>query len=599
MKKKTVLILLITAMFIFTGTATITSVDRLSFDSNTEFFTGETFVFEITSNRDTDRINLNLDNQLQEQVESGEVENTVSVEATQQQSQLKYSLRDTRNIPIYDFEPYTFETDAYAWDGVEDMNRKVRENGVAEKCFDISRDGAVTRGEDYYIQNGIGGYDFVVVNTYCVQAGNKHGEVGEIDSSPSKTYETEFTVEDAAGTHTKTLTNGEGGSGNTARFGENIVLQFTGSYGAGNTAPSPTDEMILQTNTGYDSAFTIINEDEYQTYRNQLPALSSRIEEWRSGGNSQQVVSNINDIAERAASTHSSTEFDNVQFSGNNLGDGSIILGIRNLVYPTFTGYAKACRYSGTSSCDAAVEIRRTVGKPEITDTEGADITELETGYITADFRNRGESPGSFTARVSRCGNGFSSTSASQTVELDGGESTSADFGVSFSSTSSSQKQVSAICTVEVENNMGDTASERVQVSGEQLNECIPGEQFRKVVNGRYTVFECGEDGLNTEQVKVCGENEIARQIDSEYQCISQRSTGGSSGNSDCSVEIVSGVAATQLENWDGEITNPICMMKNWFSWWYAVIAVVLGAVLIYFSAPLIKILSVLKSARN
>lgn len=524
-------------LLVGSAAATITSVDRLDFDSNAGFFQGETFVFEITSNRDTDKIDLTLDNNLREAVSDGEVQNSVTVEATQQRSELKYGFRDTGDVPVTQFEPNKFQTDISALDNPEVMNQKIRNNGVQSRCFDITRDGAVQRGEDYFIKSGFDGFNAVAF-TYCVKPGMKYGEVGEIESDPAKIYKTQFTVTDASGTHTKTLTNGEGGAGNTARFGSNTLLDFTGSYSASSSAASPTDEKILHSNqnsyinplTGetvvtQEGGFTVIDDDRYSTYKNDIPRMTSKLESWRGGlfdGDSESVVENVNDLAAEAAAPHTSSEFTSAEFEGDSFGDGAAVLNVPNLIYPTFTGYAKACRYTGNQECDAAVQIRKTIGQAEITNIEGTSITELETGYIDLSFKNIGGSEGSFSTRVRSCDTGFSSTGGSREVNLDSGESTNMELPVSFSSTSSENKEITGSCEVEVTNGLGDSITESVQITGQQVNECTPGERFRKVVDGRYGVYECGDDGLEYNKVLQCTENEVAQKVDGEYQCLGE-----------------------------------------------------------------------------
>jgi len=578
---------MILSLFLVAGmaAASVTSVDRLEYTSEgSDFWDGPVFIISMTSNYDTNEFNLQLDNDrdLSTLVDpTSSVQNDITVEVENQKTEAVYTLRDTGKKDIHKVEPYTF------WvypDGIPSLDEDeiadlIESNDKIDDCIDISGDGVVG-SLDYVGKDGFNGWDYGY-KVYCLQKGEPLGNVGEISSDPNDVFSTNWVVKNDEGVIDQAvISNGDMGNSVTQQLGQNVKIQFEGSASTGRNSPVPTDELVLQKpeNTGY----KIIQRDNYRDYRNSFDVLS-RIKEWAKGQgvSGEEIASNINAQATDAATQHSSSEFlpgsdtdndgntevNDISFTGSGFENGELRLEIDDLVFPRYQIAARACRKASGETCNAMVQIEKSVGEPSIVGTAGDEFTELQQGEITLTYENVGDSEGSFEATVLECKDPLTFAGISQRASLEPGETHTDSFVISGDSSDDSQTDYSRQCTFQVkETNTGETASASVNVDFSQKSTCTPGERFRMTGtrNGEviYSVYECNDQGTNSELVKQCGEGEIAKpQTGNEYLCVAQGDDTDTSTNpgQGCSpITLVSNPLGNDLK-----MPNVPCQVKN------------------------------------
>lgn len=537
--------LLITATLVLavpSVAGSVTSADIIEYESEgSDFFDGPIVLLSTTSNYDTNEFHFQLDNQDYEQIGvDGEAHDEVTVEITNQNTEAIYSLRDTGLQSIYRFEPVEERLDINEFDSKEQIIQTIETSHLQDTCYDISGDGTFN-GEDYYATDAWT-WTGRKVDVYCVKAGKPLGSVGEISSSPRDVFETKWEVRNDRGMiEQATISNGDMGPSVTQQLGPNIKVMFTGAASTGRNSPVPTDELILHNNR---DGFKIIQRGDYQTYTSNIDDLIFNLEKWGKGQlQRDNVVQSINSDAIDTASEHTSSEFQagndpdgdgtsevaGYSFSGSSIQSGELRLAIDGLMYPEFTVAARACRHSPGDTCNAFIQIEKTVGKPDIVSSDGASFSELQTGEVSVTYRNVGNAEGSFEARVTQCGGQFTVSGLANKATLIPGESTTAQFPISFSSTDTSRTEFSDQCTLQVkETTTGETVATTVSVEASQKQECTPGEKFRdwEVVEEdgqnvkQYTVYQCNSKGTQAEPVKTCDPGEVAEpQADGSYSC--------------------------------------------------------------------------------
>lgn len=563
-----------------TGAAAVTSADLVRMDSDgSEFFTGPTFLIEFTSNYNTDQITVNLDNQLDDAA-GQQVDGQLSIDVTTQDTMAVYSFRDPGMEDIYQFEPVKSVVDISIFDDDPTMHRKIRESDISGTCYDLDGSGTFSTG-DYYGKEGFEGFNHVV-RVYCIKKGQKVGNVGEISSNPRSVFITSWTVTNGEKTETAVISNADMGSGLSKRIGPNVHVAFESAGTAGRTPPVSTDELVLHSNglrkfnliTGQwetvNDGFRVISRTRYTEYRNSFDGTMNLLRQWGDEGSEfrDDVTAGINNQALRAAEPHPDTEFADAEFRGQSVDDGRMVLQSDNLIYPQFSIYVKACRAASFEECsDGMLKIVKPVGRPEITDVSGVEITEVETGTVSVTYQNVADTEGSFAARITSCTEGFSFTGVTQRATLGSGESTTVYFPVGFSSTSSSSLETSGSCTVEVSETSADiSVTDVADVTGVQQQECTPGEQFRDIQNGTAVVKECSQDGLTTSIVKRCGQDEQAVATgNGTYQCASGSDPVNpppvTEDQTDCSIPVI------DLPDPSGEpefsVPDPVCHIKQ------------------------------------
>lgn len=524
---KILIALALVTAFAGSASATTTSCDQLTFGSNSDnpLLSGEILSCSFTSDFSTDEINIDIpSSELSDDYANGEVQNSLGVKVTEQENYARYGFRDTGLRDGYKFEYAEERVDIGCLDSAEEVQAKTVE-AIGDDAVDLGN-------LDYYGDKKIGFGNCYSIVGY-IERGEKLASFGEISSSPNLVFETEFTVDNGERTYTRTISNSEIGQGSSTTIADGQAgIYWTGNKRGGEVAPSPTDEMIAHNNDWEESnGFRVVNRNDYQVWRSDISSLYDSVKSRMQGElySDEAVTSNINAKLEEAVSPHSSSEFTDSRFRGSDMESGSMELDMSQLAFPSFQIDFAVCQYLETESdCGDFISIKQNVGIPEISDVSSSKFKEMGSGEIDVTYENVGSARGSFEASVEQCGSGFSISDNSQRSVLQAGESTTASFQISASSQSFQEKELTSSCDVsvtEINSQRSDSAS--VDVTAVQQNECTPGDQFVKVKensqgNTYDTVQECGDQGLQTEQILKCTTDEQAIEKDNTWQCEAQ-----------------------------------------------------------------------------
>ncbi len=535
-------------------TGSFVSGDQIEYTSNSEFFDGEVFVINYIGDRTTDKIHAEIPASQLSSAADGDVTKDLTIDITSQETYARYSTTSTSLSRIYAFKAINSEvfTDTSS---SEVESRK--QSWAEQNCFDIDGDSEIEQGDDYTERFWVDGAiaDYYNSQVYCVRENGYYGNIAEL-SSPDKEFEAEVEVKaDGEPTQSTTLSNSDLGQGRCDNIGEYVRACWTGLNPTGEGVPEPYNVYAIHSNT-FTPEWRVISAERYSSYNSYVENnLYSQIEAWKEGSLSQEeVVSTANDQAAQAAQRVSSGSFTDYQVEDSSYENGQIRLNPSyDIAWPEFTFYVDGADY---------ISVEKPVGEPRIVNVEGDEFGEMQSGTVTAEVENTASYEGSFSARVSKCSDGFGYDSLQQTKSVDPGETVSFDFRVSFTSDSFDQKTVSGSCEIVVSDtgDSSNTDAAVVDVEATQSNECTPNEEFVRTVNSTHSrILECSSDGLSTTEVDVCGDGEEAAFRNGSWTCVSDGTlpgggdgSGGSGGGEDTDDCVVFTVG-------DLEIEDPFC----------------------------------------
>jgi len=508
--------ILILALALFTGftTATITSVDSITYNSNNDFFNGEVFAISVSSDQATDKIDIHLDESELDQVTDGDVNQYLTIDFTHQNTELRYSTTPSSNLRrVETFVPYHEQ-------GFESKDAAI--TGIKASCYDLNLNGEGSGVYNQYYDAGSFSYKWEI---YCFQNDRNLGIPAYVDN-PDEIFTTNVELQASGKTvQTATLSNGDAGSGRTTDLGQHAKIMWNGNLATGASKPDNSRILALHGNR-YSGSWRIINEDAYEDYKTYIQGGSAfdTLQDWAAGMHSGWKAAEwINDKAWTAAEVDTSSDLAYSTVEDSGFTSGAFTYDTEDLlVYPTFTVYVDAGE-------DGYIEVSKPTGEPTIVSSSGSEIEELGTGEVSATVRNVGDGQGSFSARLTSCSDGFTFSDDQRTKTVFPGNSVSYSFDVSFQSTSSDRQEISGSCTVQVKG-VEESDSTSVSITGIQASECTAGEQSISVnENGLYEIYECKQNEQGKFLVKTCNEGEKAvAQGDNTFAC--EEDTGGGSG---------------------------------------------------------------------
>lgn len=515
--KKQFLILVSVLLFVGYGSATITSVDSITYNSNNEFFNGEVYAISVASDQSTDKIDIFLGaDELSQQVE-GDVNQDLEIDFTDQSTELRYSTTASEELrPIYTFTPYHESGFSSSEDAVE---------AIKASCYDLNGDGEGSGHWNAYYDGFSKEYEI-----RCFQEDTYLGTPAHIDN-PDEIFTTEARLQASGKTVQRaTLSNGDNGSGVVTDLGQHAKIRWNGGLDTGASTPDNTRVLGLSANR-YDSSWRIVSEQSYDDYKTYLENQAhDTLQDWADGDNSGwQAVEWLNNRAWSAAEVDESSNLAYTTVSDSSFGGGEFTYDTEDILsYQMLTVYVNAGE-------DGYIEVTKPTGTPEITSTSSDDIEELGTGQISATVENVGNGEGSFSARVTECSNGFTSSDDQRTKIVPRGGSVSYSFDVSFQSTSRDAQEIDGSCTVEVQDTgSGASDSSSVDVTGIQASECSAGEQSITVnSDGLYEIYECQSNEQGKKLVETCGEDEkaVGQGFGGDtFACEEDNETGGGNG---------------------------------------------------------------------
>ena len=513
--RKQFLILVSVLLFVGYGSATITSVDSITYNSNNEFFNGEVYAISVASDQSTDKIDIFLgEDELSQQVD-GEVNQDLEIDFTDQSTELRYSTSSSEDLrPIYTFTPYHESGFSTSDEAIE---------AIKASCYDLNDDGQGSGNWNAYYDGLNKEYEI-----RCFQEDTYLGTPAYIDN-PDEIFTTEVELQASGKTvQSATLSNGDAGSGVVTDLGQHAKIRWNGNLDTGASTPDNSRVIGLSANR-YDGSWRIVSEQGYRDYKTYLENQAhDTLQDWADGSNTGwQAAEWLNNKAWSAAEVDESSELAYTTVSDSSFTGGQFTYDTDDLLsYPMFTVYVDAGE-------DGYIEVTKPTGTPEITSTSSDDIEELGTGQVSATVENVGNGEGSFSARITECSNGFTSSDDQRTKIVPRGGSVSYGFDVSFQSTNRDAQEVDGSCTVEVQDTgSGVSDSTSVDVTGIQASECTAGEQSITVnEDGLYEIYECQSNEQGKELVKTCGEDEKAyAQGDNQFACEENDETGGGTG---------------------------------------------------------------------
>ena len=488
MKKKILTAFLFCILLAGASSATVTSADSITYNSNNEFFNGELFAIQVAADQSTDKIDIFLPaSELDSQTE-GDVTQDLQIDFTDQSTELRYSTSDSSNLRVVrTYTPY-HETGYSS----ESAARDAAESTCAEM---VEYQGLGTYVVDYDLSSF--SWEF-----YCFTESTYLGQPAYIDN-PEEIFTTEVRLQ-ASGKQvlTKTLSNGDTGSGVITDLGRHAKIRWNGNLDTGASEPNVGRVYGLQANR-YSGSWRIINQEAYNDYEQAIEndALTE-LEEWAAGDQSKwEAVKYFNDRAWQAAEVDTSSD---LAYTG--VEDSSFIYDTRDLLnYGLFTVYVDAGE-------NGYIEVSKPTGEPTIVSSSGGEVAEIGGGTVDVDVRNTGEGEGSFSARLTSCSTGFTFSDAQRTKQgVQPGETVSYSLDVSFESTSGDSRQISGSCTVQVKDTgSGSSASTSVDVTGIQESECSPAGKEKYDVNeqGVYEIYVCPSDLQGWEYDRSCSQGE-------------------------------------------------------------------------------------------
>jgi len=493
--RRTAILLLSLVLFTGVSSATVTSVDSITYNSNNEFFNGEVFVIDVASDQSTDKIDIFLGSDVLSESTDGEVQQDLEIDFTDQSTELRYSTRPASELPsIYTYRPHH-------QDGFESEGDAI--NAIESQCAElVEQDGS---GTGFYRYT----YDSFSWEIYCFQKDTYLGTPAYLDN-PDEIFSTTAELRASGKTlQSATLSNGDTGSGVITDLGERAKIRWNGNLDTGASEPNVGVVYALHADR-YTGSWRIINQDAYGDYKRAIEDQAKEdITEWGQGSQSKwEAVDFYNEEAWDAAKVDTGSDLAYTTVTDTSWGSGQFSYDTEDLLaYPKFTVYVDAGK-------NGYIEVNKPTGEPSISSASGGDVNEVGGGSVDIIAQNVGDGEGSFSARLTTCSNGFSIRDDQDTEGgVLPGETVSWSFDVGFQSTSSERREVTGSCTVEVQDTgSGVSDSARVSLTGVQESECEPAgkEKYEENSEGIYDIYRCKDNQQGWEFGRSCNEGEKA-----------------------------------------------------------------------------------------
>ncbi len=527
-------------MFTAFAAADTTSVDTVSYKSNSEFFDGEVLQAGYVSNFATDKINVHLGASEIESKTGATAEEDLTLSVSHQNTYARYPLQETGLKKIYGWEGMkkTFDTKDQLWNWVTSNCADFTEGGVAIGDRTSKVEAAAKSWYDYWT----GSYNY---QAFCLRKNGYYGDVADI-GSPDEIFRTEWRLQAGdKNPQTAIITNGDGGSGVVSNLGRYAKVKWQGNLDTGQNPPLVDDELAIHGNN-YEGGWRVISEQRYDNYWNYIKNDGNRLlDKWKSGDYSESYIEGLlNGKAENAQKRYSESPLANAEVLDSSFQSGALKADMDSrLAYPEFNVYVDAGE-------NGYITVSKPVGKPKIVSSSGASFGELSSGRISVDVKNVGGAEGSFSARAGSCSQYFQADALQNTKRVAPGETASYSFRVTFTSTSMQQASYTGRCSITVEDTgSGREVSTSVSVEATQQSECTQGKEIVKQKNGNDVIYSC-PDGLKIQKQDTCtGElKAVFVNNDIQYDC-REEGTGGGSGGGLFGKRFTLPITGTQLSN--------------------------------------------------
>jgi len=374
-KDKIVFILFSFVLFAGLSSSTVTSADSITYNSNNDFFNDEVFNIQVVADQSTDKIDIFLPSSELDSQTEGEVTQDLQIDFTDQSSELRYSTTKSSDLRVVrTFQPHHetgFETEGAA------------KNEAESTCVElVDTDGKhSTYGIDYDLASFSWEY-------YCFTEDKYLGTPAFIDN-PEEVLSTTVRLE-ASGKQplSKTLSNGDAGTGVVTDLGRHAKIRWNGNLDTGASEPNIGRVYGLHANR-YSGSWRVISQVRYDDYVNVVEQEGlSQITSWMEGDISKwDAVSTLNDPAWDAAKVDGSSDLAYAGVADSSKDDGAFLYDTADLLsYGMFTVFVNAGE-------DAYIEVTKPTGEPSIVSTSSVDVNEIGGGTVDVRVRNTGEGP--------------------------------------------------------------------------------------------------------------------------------------------------------------------------------------------------------------
>jgi hypothetical protein len=483
----------------------------VQYDSNSEFFDGETIVVGFVSSFTTDKIDVTLSEDELSSQTGQNVQQGIQLDVTSQNSYLQYGTQDTGKRPLYTFNAVSHVIQDNSGDSTQRAKQWGREN-----CFQLDSDSEFD-GYIGYIMT----WEGIKAKVYCVQENGYYGKVADLQN-PSTIYNTEWVLKaDGKVQQRETISNSM--SSSTVQPGDHAVVTNIGGLTTGVREPSTSNVYALHSND-LNQNWRLIKDDTYDNWdsyvRNQL---EDEIIRWGKGnlvGGETGLEDAVNSRASDAFQPAYKTDiYNGATITDTSWGSGTFEYDTaEELVFPRFNVYIDAGE-------NGYVTIEKPVGEPRIIDSSGTEFGELGSGTASMTVRNTAEYEGSFTPHVQSCTSPFSAEEITTGRTVGAGDTVTFKYGISAAS-GMDQDSIDGSCTLAVENSVGDSVTTSVGVTVNSESECTQGNEVLRYPGEEETIMKC-IDGFSLEKQSgdaVCGEGEEARLVSTEnglndYEC--------------------------------------------------------------------------------
>lgn len=532
------------------------SVDRIEFDSNSEFFDGEVLKIEYDASTTASSLNTEISESEIERETSRETDQDLSIDVSDAETKIRYDIEQSGKYSIQTVVQNQFDR----------TNLQQAKESARNQCYDLNGDGVIqiqtpNNQEDYY-EAVIGEKEGVFVtsrNVACFQIKQPFGQAADIGNGDVETS-ADFRVNaDGKRAQEATISNSQIGEGKVSRIGDNVLVEWKSNLQTGEAKPRTSDELALY--QGSFDGWKIIQRSSYNDYETFVETEASELLDPK--GVDGRELGLFNEKAREAAEAHTDPDLDSDEFTSTNFDSATIVHEPQDPVaYPEFDVYVDGADY---------LEVEKPVAEPRIVSITGTEVPETGTGTVEVDVQNTASTEGSFFVRVSDTSSEFTTSDLSREITLESGESRELGFDIAFSG-DGDEKEVEGSVTVEVENADGSsTARASTDVTGVNANTCgsAPGERFKDIRNGQTQVRLCDKDGVGSTLVETCSSDERVEVIDGKLQCFKPDTGGGSGGSDggdndggqksdDCQIKLFEAPTGQTVE-----FTNPLCAVQN------------------------------------
>lgn len=388
-----------------------------------------------------------------------------------------------------------------------DVENKLRVWANQNNCADLDGDGFT----DYYkSNNGVVGF------ARCYKWNTILGTPAIIGNI-KKIWSTTWTLQ-ASGQPQKsiTLTNDNNIQSGTSTKLDNVALiKWQGSLDTG-VVPEQPGSRVLGLHNNNLGGWIVSDYSNYNTWDNYLKINAFQCL-GKSDSERKSCMNTANNFANKVASKTTDQVFSQYKITDNTFDNGRFRLdyGQGNSLFermsvPSFQVFVSA----------DYLKIIIPTGHPRILSLSSQQFREDQPGKIIAQVQNDGIGQGDFELS-STCGSSFSSPTVHDIFNLNAGEIRNREITVSGSSTSSTEKIISGICSVSLKERTTQAIDTKtVSVSFEQVNQCTPGNKRATIENSLWVVKQCNSDGLTEKTILTCQAGQTAQWTGTDYACV-------------------------------------------------------------------------------